>query len=357
MTLPDTDELIRYDNQTGLVANTVTFPADANPYDVQVSPGGTHIYVTLQGVSGTDSGGLAEIDAATMSVTRTISLSYNPGSGLQTSEPSDLVLSPNGTHAYIFEIAREYVVDVDLSTGTVVAEVDLSFSNSTGPVPQMAITPDGHKLFVTQNTSFGGPASRLSALTTSSLNATPTVINPGIGILNKPSGIAVSPDGTKMFVTNIGDDYVNIFDPSDNTYLGHVLAQNPDTTTLANTFVTVSPDSSQFVVTNTDAFGQYLFYSTTTSELLYAHSVNPSYASGGVTATVFSPNGEQMMSLIYNDYAIVLNKLDPALGVKKPALAATGTNAAPIFIGAGILVLLGVVFAAYAIVLRKRRND
>jgi len=356
LTFPDTDQLIRYDTQTGTSSSPVTFAADTNPYEVQVSPDGQRLYVTLQGVWATDSGGLAEIDAATMTVTRTIPIRYDPGSGQVTTGPTALVLSPDGTHAYVFESVRDYVARVNLITGTVVAETALYYTNGVGPIPQMAITPDGSKLFVTQNFTFGSPFSQLSMINTTNFSAVPTVISPGSGILNLPSGIAIAPDGSKMYVTNTGDDYVNIFDPSTNAYLGHVLVQNANTTALANALVAVSPDSSQFVVSNTAGYGQYLFYSVETNALLYSHSINPSSATGGMTDTIFSPNGAQLMTVIYNDYGFVLYAIDPALGVKKPALAATGTNAAPMFIGAGILVVLGAAAFVYAVVLRTRHK-
>lgn len=352
VTFPDTDQLIRYDNQTGTTLNTVSFSADSNPFDVKVSPDGSHIYVTLQGVFGTDSGGLAEIDSSTMSVTRTISLSINTGSGNETSGPNALILSPDGAYAYVFERVNDTVSKVSLSTGTVIARVALHYTNATGPAPQMAITPDGSKVFVTQNVTFGGPFSWLSMISTSDFTATPTDIDPGPGILNLPSGIAIAPDGSKMYVTNIGDDYVNIFNPSTNAYLGHVLAQNTNTTSLANTLVTVSPDSSQFVVSNTSQYGQYMFFSVATNDLLYSHSINPSSASGGMTSSLFSPNGSQLLTVIYFDYGFVLHTIDPALGIK-PQLATTGINATPAIIGAGILLVLGTAATSFIAVVRR----
>lgn len=355
VTFPDTDQLIRYDNQTGTTLNTVSFSAHSSPYDVKVSPDGEHIYVTLQGVFGTDSGGLADINSSTMSVARTISLSNNTLSGRETSVPNALVLSPDGASAYVFERVNDTVSKVSLSTGTVIAKVALYNTNITGPAPQMAITPDGNKLFVTQNVTYGGPFSRLSMISTSTFTSSPTVIDPGPGILNLPSGIAIAPDGSKMYVTNTGDDYVNIFNPSTNAYLGHVLAQNPNTTSLANTLVTVSPDSSQFVVSNTSGYGQYMFFSVATNDLLNSHSINPSAATGGMTSSLFSPNGSQLLTVIYNDYGFVLYTIDPALGIK-PKLAATGINAATVIIGAACLLLLGSATSLLVVIIRRLQS-
>jgi hypothetical protein len=96
-----------------------------------------------------------------------------------------------------------------------------------------------------------------------------------------------------------------------------------------------------------------MFFDVQTNALLFSHSINPNSATGGMTASLFSPNGAQLLTVIYNDFGFVLNTIDPPLGIK-PTLATTGTNDAPVFIGAGILLVLGLVVFSTSIVIWKK---
>ena len=79
----------------------------------------------------------------------------------------------------------------------------------------MAITPDGTRVYVTN-----GNDDTVSVIDTASNTVLTTV---GVGAL--PFGVAITPDGTRAYVTNGDDNTVSVIDTASNTVLTTVAGQ------------------------------------------------------------------------------------------------------------------------------------
>jgi YVTN family beta-propeller protein len=237
--------------------------------DVAVSPGGTYAYVT----GGLGSNTLSVIDTATNIVTATMQFG---------SIPDEIGFSPDGAYAYIFNEGPTTVAVVDTATRTVVATIDIAAD--IGPA-DLAVRPDGRRVYVVN--SFD---STLSVIDTDPLHvgyrtviktipvdrpigvavsrdgsrvyvshefsgqqlgntvsvidtATNAVIDT-IMVGAKPGAMAVSPDGTRLYVANEADDTVSVVDVATNTVVATIpVGSGP-------TGVAVSPDGSRIYVTN-----------------------------------------------------------------------------------------------------------
>jgi YVTN family beta-propeller protein len=99
----------------------------------------------------------------------------------------------------------------------------------------VAVTPDGSKVYVTN----GGDGT-VSVIDT----ATDTVIDPPIPVGGGPFGVEVTPDGSKVYVTNGSDGTVSVIDTATDT----VIATIP--VGLGPFGVAVTPDGSKVYVAN-----------------------------------------------------------------------------------------------------------
>ena len=72
----------------------------------------------------------------------------------------------------------------------------------------MAVTPDGALVFVLNNQIF--VSGQVTMLNSQAL----AVVGRPLPVGNRPAGIAVSPDGTRVFVANSEDNTVTVLVPS-----------------------------------------------------------------------------------------------------------------------------------------------
>jgi YVTN family beta-propeller protein len=75
----------------------------------------------------------------------------------------------------------------------------------------LAITPDGSKLYVTVTDNGTNTVSVIDTATNSVVGT--------IAVGSRPSGIAITPDGTKVYVVNAGDNTVSVIDTATNTVI------------------------------------------------------------------------------------------------------------------------------------------
>ena len=97
---------------------------------------------------------------------------------------------------------------IDTATNTVIATIPVGI----GP-RGVAVTPDGSKVYVTDSSRLG----HVSVIDTAT-NTVIATIPVGIG----PRGVAVTPDGRKVYVANSGSNNVFVIDTASNLVLAVV---------------------------------------------------------------------------------------------------------------------------------------
>jgi YVTN family beta-propeller protein len=233
------------DTQTNAVIANVT--VGTYPDGVAVNPAGTRIYVVnanpyLKSV-GTEglneeagNGTVSVIDAATNTVIATIPLGYLP---------DGVAVSPDGTRIYVVNSDDNGTVSViDAATNTVIATIPV------GIMPDgVAVSPDGTRIYVTNLNSSYNP---LSMSPSPYINGTVSVIDTAtnniiatVPVWGWPKGIAVSLDGSRIYVTNYNAGSVSVIDAATNTVIDNIPLGYAVTNGIA-----VSPDGTRIYVAN-----------------------------------------------------------------------------------------------------------
>jgi YVTN family beta-propeller protein len=169
-----------------------------------------------------------------------------------------MAVTPAGSKAYVGNYNSNTVSVINTATNTVTATV------TVGNAPYgVAVTPDGSYVYVT-NAGFLGSGTTVSVINTATNTVTATVT-----VGNDPMGVAVTPDGSKVYVTNEISNTVSVINTATNTVTATV---NVGSGPLG---VAVTPDGSKVYVANNG--------DNTVSVI--------STASNAVTATVTLPGG------------------------------------------------------------------
>jgi serine/threonine-protein kinase len=185
------NNVVVIDTTSNLVVARV--PVDAGPQAVAVAPDGAHAYVTSSGADGLSGNSLSVIDTGGNVVVKKITV----GTG-----PTGVAVSPDGKRAYVAVVgettAPATLAVVDLVAGSVAAVVPLGTETSDIPA-QVAVTPDGGRVIVTQQGTVKVAGATAAVIDTASNRVVAKVgTDPG------PRGVAVSPDGQRAYVTNQG---------------------------------------------------------------------------------------------------------------------------------------------------------
>jgi YVTN family beta-propeller protein len=261
-------------NPWGLVKPTIN--VGAFPLFVAVNPDGTRVAVA-NAVTGT----VSLINTATNKVIATIPVG---------TQAAGVVFDPTGTRFYAVDPIGNSVVAVSLPGNTVGTPI------AVGPNPMLAAigpvgTPAAGKLYVT-NYGNSGIGNTVSVVNTATNQVTTlTVGAAGAG----PMGVAISPDGTRLWVANGSADTVAIVDTTTNTVVNTIPLPS------GAVYVAFSPDGHQAYITNRD----------TTNTVTVINTANYTTA-GTITvgqkpgAIAFSPDGS---------VAYVTNQLDNTVSV------------------------------------------
>ena len=211
--------------------------AQLGPIDVAVSPDGSRLYVANAGddVSNID-GTLSVIDAATKKVVATVSFAGQ--------NAADVAVSPDGKTVYVpfFGDVTESTAGglgvVSTATNTVTTTLPESATGQTSP--GVAVSPDGTKLYVLVVSN----SNSVDVIDTATNKVTATI--PLGNGLNFPTDIAISPDGSKLYVPQFDNPgTVAVIDTSTNTVSSTItgLGDSPFGAAL-------SPDGSKLYVAN-----------------------------------------------------------------------------------------------------------
>lgn len=184
--------------------------------------------------------------------------------------PAGLALSPDQSRLYVAESGDNTLTVINTSTNTVVATIPVGHSPFA-----VAVSPDGKKVYVSNNGD-----NTISIIDTAMDQVTGTInvgespwgikTNPRTGdvyVLNQYDGtvsvieggsikavipvgdtpaigLAVSPDGARLYVANVNSNNVSIIDTANNTVISSInLGNSPDG-------VAFSPDGKYIYVTN-----------------------------------------------------------------------------------------------------------
>lgn len=284
-------------------------PASAGTYNFSIT--GTDIYgryvtssvtITINSASGGGSGsGFAYVASNANGTVTPINIATNTAGTPITvgSFPSGIVISPDGTTAYVDNGgsgSNGKVTPVDLATGAAGTPIPVG----TGPL-DIAITPNGATLYVTD---WGdGKVVPISTATNTA--------GPAIPVGNSPFDIAITPDGATAYVANCGSNTVTPINLATNTPGTPIPVGNcPEG-------IAITPNGSTAYVSNsTDGTVTPISIATNTAGIPIPVGSNP----WGIAIT---PNGAT---------AYVC---DTGSGTVTPISTATNTAGTPIPVGEG----------------------
>ncbi len=131
-----------------------------------------------------------------------------------------IAITPDGRHAYVpfFSNAMqsENVAIIDTATNTVVKTV-LVETNPAGTSPGgVAVTPDGKYVYVTNSIN------SVAVINTANNTVVKTVL-----VGTSPGGVAVTPDGKHVYVANQGSNGVSVIDTANLTVVATIQVTGP----------------------------------------------------------------------------------------------------------------------------------
>ena len=212
---------------TNLVTGSIT-SSFSSPHGIAFSPSGTYAYVTNTGSSN-----VLIIKTASNTVVNSINSGFYG--------PEGVAFSPSGTYAYVTNGGSNNVVIINTASNTVVNSITSGFSNSHG----IAFSPSGTYAYVTNTGS-----SNVVIINT----ATNTVVKAiTFNSLSTLQGVAIAPSGSYAYIAMCNNDCntnppdnLTIINTATNTVAGYIVLPNfPDPFGVA-----ISPNDSSAYVTN-----------------------------------------------------------------------------------------------------------
>ena len=190
----------------------------SRPSGVAVTPNGRRVYVTNSGANT-----VAVIDAATNALVDTDpdAAGVNP---IQVGiDPNGVAVTPDGQRVYVANAGSDTVSVIATATNSLVdtdparAGVD-PIQVGRSPIG-VVVTPDGRRVYVANGDS--DSVSVIDTETNSLVDTDPDQagVDP-IGVGDRPQGVAVTPDGARVYAVNSVSDSVSAIDTATNKVVG-----------------------------------------------------------------------------------------------------------------------------------------
>ena len=262
-------------------------------------------------------------------------------------QPSAVAFSPDGTRAYVTDYINHAVLVVDTSTNTVVNTIRLVDSPATYAFPGgIAVSADGTRAYVAS--ANGG----ISIVDT----ATGNVVG-NIPLANGSIRIALSPDGTKAYVSNHTADRVDVLDLTNGTVITSITDINKPFD------IAVGPDGTRaYVITTANGPYSIKVIDTATYTVIDSVILRPQGYPTPFAGLTFSPDGSLLYTAaVQEGKVLALNTADnsvveTASGLDLPTAIALSPDGSVAYVAnagdytvAAIDVATGAVLATHAL--------
>ena len=165
-----------------------------HPYGLTLSPDGTTLVTANSGVQPFSISILRRLQDANPLVTQ-IPEGYATDEGVLAAVFMGLAVAPDNTTLYVGGGQEGRVVRFDLDTGVRTGDIDLNTGSwADSYVGDLRLSADGRQLYAVDQTNF-----RLVIANTETMEVTHS-----ISVGRYPFGLALSPDGTRAYVANVG---------------------------------------------------------------------------------------------------------------------------------------------------------
>jgi YVTN family beta-propeller protein len=259
------------DTATNHILRTISDPGFSTPTGLAITPDGKAIYVSNHG-----SGTVSKVRTSTDKVVATI------GTINTNAHPTGVAITPDGTKAFVTEGGLDVVTVINLATDAVTGTI------SVGSDPEgIAISPDGTKALVTNHGDLLHPGSSISVINVATRAVSVMITDPSR--LHSPLGIVFAPDGLTAYAANRGQitspgNSVAVIDVATNTVTAAVRVANYPMS------VAVTPDGSKvYVSTDVDSGAVSVIDADTEAVSSVDTSDHPL---GYMTGIASAPNGD-----------------------------------------------------------------
>jgi DNA-binding beta-propeller fold protein YncE len=198
---------------------------------------------------------------------------------------SAIAITPDGQHLYVALPGADVVRHYRIGASGVLVPIG---AVATGPGPMgLAVDPDGRRLFV------GNGGSSVSVYEIAGSGALTPIVGSPFAVTGGAAGVAASPDGRHLFVANPGADTASIHEIAPSgalAPLGTVPAVFPSS-------IAVAPDASRLFVPQGSLTNSVLVYDVASSGAVTPVAGSPFPAGTNPAAVAPSPDGGRLYTV------------------------------------------------------------